>query len=60
VSLFNRWGDVVFETEDYNNKDRVFRGLNKNGDELPTDNYFYKIEFQGGRPTATGYISLKR
>lgn len=59
VTIFNRWGDVVFETTNYNNVDRVFSGLNKNGNELPSGTYYYKIKFNG-RETMTGYLSLKR
>jgi gliding motility-associated-like protein len=58
VSIFNRWGDLVFEITDYNNQDRVFTGLNKNGNELPTGTYYYKIEYSD--KIKTGYLSLKR
>jgi gliding motility-associated-like protein len=60
VTIFNRWGDVVFETKNYNNTDRVFNGTGKNGNELPSGTYYYKIEFSRGRKTQTGYLSLKR
>ena len=60
VSLFNRWGDAVFEVDNYDNVNRVFAGNNKSGNELPTGTYFYKIEFSSGRKTQTGYLSLKR
>lgn len=60
VTIFNRWGDMVFEIADYNNDDRVFTGLNQNGKELPSGTYFYKIEFMGGRTAKTGFLSLKR
>jgi gliding motility-associated-like protein len=60
VSLYNRWGDSVWETSDYNNTSAVFTGLNKNGNELSTGTYFYKIEFTGGRESITGYLSVKR
>jgi gliding motility-associated-like protein len=60
VTIFNRWGDVVFETSDYNNTDRVFKGLNKSGNELPSGAYYYRIKFQTGRKTVNGYLSLKR
>jgi gliding motility-associated-like protein len=60
VTIFNRWGDVVFEVDDYNNEDHVFTGLNKNGKDLPSGTYYYKIEFTGGRKAQTGYLSLKR
>jgi gliding motility-associated-like protein len=59
VSIYNRWGDLIFEIENYNNVDRVFKGLNQNGNELPSGTYFYKIEFEN-RSTVTGYLALKR
>ncbi len=60
VSIFNRWGDLVWEGVNYNNTSVVFTGANKNGNELPTGTYFYKIEFVSGRKTDSGYLSLKR
>jgi gliding motility-associated-like protein len=60
VTLYNRWGDVVWEASDYNNTSVVFIGLNNHGSELATGSYFYKIEFSSGRNTLTGYLSLKR
>lgn len=60
VTIYNRWGDVVFEITNYDNQSRVFTGLNKNGNELFSGTYFYKIEFSSGRATKTGYLSLKR
>ena len=60
VSLFNRWGDVIFETDNYDNVNHVFTGQGKNGSDVPTGTYFYKIEFASGKKTKTGYLSLKR
>ena len=60
VTIYNRWGDLVFETTNYNNDDRVFVGKNKNGNDLPSGTYFYKIEFSGQRPAISGFLSLKR
>jgi gliding motility-associated-like protein len=60
VTIFNRWGDVVFETDNYDNTSRVFRGLNKNGNELTSGTYFYRIDFSGHRKSRTGYLVLKR
>jgi gliding motility-associated-like protein/uncharacterized delta-60 repeat protein len=59
VTIYNRWGDAVFEVSDYNNSDKIFVGLNNNGNELPSGTYFYKIEFSG-KADKTGYLSLKR
>jgi gliding motility-associated-like protein len=60
VSIFNRWGSLVFDLSNYNNTDRVFTGINKNGNELPTGTYFYKIEYDGGKRSKNGYLALKR
>lgn len=60
VTIYNRWGDAVFEITNYDNQSRVFRGLNKNGNELPSGTYFYEIKFMSGQKTRTGYLSLKR
>ncbi|MDZ7649706.1 MAG: gliding motility-associated C-terminal domain-containing protein [Cytophagales bacterium] len=60
VTIYNRWGNNVFEVEDYNNDTNVFKGLNQNGGELPSGTYFYKIEYTNSQPTKTGYIVIKR
>lgn len=63
VTIFNRWGDVVFEKEKYDNDQRKFEGVNQNGHILPSGTYFYQIEFpdeSNKRQTLTGYLSLKQ
>jgi gliding motility-associated-like protein len=60
VSIYNRWGDVVFDIKDYNNTTRVFRGLSNKGEELTSGTYFYKIEFSGGKKMQTGYLTLRK
>lgn len=60
VSIYNRWGTEVFQVNNYDNVTNVFYGLSKNGKELPTGTYFYKIEFASGKEGKTGYISLRR
>jgi len=60
VRIYNRWGDLVFETTNYNNDDRAFRGKDNNGNELPSGTYFYRIEFKSDRKPATGFLNLKR
>jgi gliding motility-associated-like protein len=59
VTIFDRWGTIVFEVDDYNNTTNVFKGISNKGKELPTGTYFYKIDFKS-LPSKTGYISLKR
>lgn len=60
VMVYNRWGDKVFSTTNYDNTSKVFKGLTNNGSELPSGTYFYRIEFMSGRPSKTGYLVLKR
>jgi gliding motility-associated-like protein len=60
VLIFNRWGDIVFETENYDNVNQVFSGLNKSGNELPSGTYYYRIEFAGAKETKTGFIALRK
>lgn len=62
VSIFNRWGDKVFEIENYESEvpGKRFEGLSTSGSVLPTGTYFYKIELPPSQPTITGYLSLKQ
>jgi gliding motility-associated-like protein/uncharacterized delta-60 repeat protein len=59
VTIFNRWGDVVFKISDYDNVNRVFKGVSNDGRELPSATYFYKIEFPA-RKEVHGYLSMKK
>ncbi len=59
VSIYNRWGDLVWEGTNYNNNSVAFRGLNRNGNELPSGTYFYKIQF-ASRPLLSGFLALRR
>jgi len=60
VTIFNRWGDIVFDVTDYDNSQssKRFEGVGNNGKDLPSGTYYYKIETKG--KTFTGYLSLKR
>jgi len=51
VEVFNRWGVLVFEKDNYNNEGNAFRGksegrttINKN-EGLPTGTYFYVLSY---------------
>ncbi|HZY79370.1 MAG TPA: gliding motility-associated C-terminal domain-containing protein [Cyclobacteriaceae bacterium] len=60
VSIYNRWGDLVWEGNNYNNTSVVFKGKSKNDGDLPSGTYFYKIQFNGEGKPRTGAITLKR
>lgn len=61
VTIFNRWGDKVFEMAGYDDTvaGKRFEGVGLDGKELPSGNYFYKIELPDASPL-TGFLSLKR
>ncbi len=60
VSIFDRWGNVVFEVGDYDNTTRVFRGIGSNGNELPNGVYYYELVLVTSGEKRTGFISLRR
>ncbi len=62
VTIYNRWGDKVFEMEDYINTNpaKRFEGKQNDGTELPSGVYFYKIKFPSNSEEITGYLTLKK
>jgi len=56
LQVFNRWGQLVFETTNYIND---WNGIDKFGNELSNDTYFYIVILEGER-TVTGYVVIKR
>jgi gliding motility-associated-like protein len=58
VTIYNRWGDVVFDIDDYDNLSRVFVGQTNSGKDLPSGTYFYKVDF--ATDSKSGFITLKR
>lgn len=59
VTIHNRWGDLVYETTGYDNDENVFKGVSKNGNELPSGTYFYSIDLGGKAEKKTGYLVLR-
>lgn len=60
LTIINRWGTVVFEAVNYDNMTNPFKGVSTGGSELPSGTYYYVLEFSGGAPKQTGFISLRR
>lgn len=59
VKIFNRWGDLVWEQENYSNEeDKVWKGTNKNGKDLPDGTYFYIADVAGDK--YKGWVEITR
>ena len=52
LSIYNRWGTLVFEMESYDNS---FTGTL-----LPDGTYYYILDFFGKKPTISNYLSVDR
>jgi gliding motility-associated-like protein len=59
VQIYNRWGQLVYERDDYDN---TWNGVTTNGDELPDGPYYYIIEWGPitERQQVKGSISVLR
>ncbi|NHM07489.1 gliding motility-associated C-terminal domain-containing protein [Flavobacterium sp. CYK-4] len=69
VEIYNRWGILVYETKQYDNKDRVFTGTSEGrvtvakSSELPAGTYFYVVNYtdkEGNNHHLEGYVYLTR
>ncbi|MFS4481723.1 gliding motility-associated C-terminal domain-containing protein, partial [Hyunsoonleella sp. 2307UL5-6] len=67
VTIYNRWGDIVFTIKGYNNSTNVFRGeANKKtkmgAGTLPSGTYFFDIQINGNHnlKKTKGFVVLKR
>ncbi len=56
LTVFNRWGLVVYSTPAYLNN---WEGTDQDGNPLQPDTYYYSFEFPSGR-TKSGYIVIRR
>lgn len=63
IEIFNRWGQLVFETTNYDNSGNVWKGLTKNGQPLAEGVYFYVLSYTDpirGAQQQKGHINLLR
>ncbi|MCB0495214.1 MAG: BspA family leucine-rich repeat surface protein [Cyclobacteriaceae bacterium] len=65
VKIFNRWGDLIFVQEGYNNQDKVFDGKANTGGngELPSGTYYYTVTYKSvnnGSQIVKGFFELRR
>lgn len=67
VSIYNRWGDMVFQVQGYDNRANAFDGTanektKMGANELPSGTYFFNIEVTGEHnlKKLQGYLVIKR
>ncbi|MDW3192738.1 MAG: PKD domain-containing protein [Cytophagales bacterium] len=65
VKIYNRWGNVVFEIEGYNNRDRAWESNTNSGLVLgakfvPDGTYYYVIDLGDGSDPISGFIVINR
>ena len=58
VNIFNRWGNLVFSTQDYQNN---WSGVSNDGNLLPDGTYFIVVDLnKEGTDNVKNYIDLRR
>ncbi|MGQ7946327.1 Ig-like domain-containing protein [Flavobacterium sp. WC2509] len=69
VEIYNRWGVLIFEKENYNNNDKAFKGISEGrvtvdkSQELPVGTYFYILKYRNSNSDnieKSGYLYLNR
>ncbi len=65
VQIYNRWGNLLFEVQGYNNRDKAWGsdssvGLILGSKNVPDGTYFYLIDLGDGSPIRKGYITVHR
>jgi gliding motility-associated-like protein len=55
--ITNRWGNIVFEAEDYTND---WTGVNSKGNDLPEGVYYVIVEINDGETTLNNFVELRR
>lgn len=58
VTIFNRWGNEIWKTTDYNNTSNVWNGKTQSGAVLTSGTYFYVIELENGNGIKKGWVEL--
>ena len=60
VKIYNRWGNLIFESSKGQYETKPFNGT-FNGDQLPVSSYYYIIEYNDGTTeNATGTVTIVR
>ncbi len=57
LTIYNRWGNVVWEHDDYQNQ---WDGTNQNGVSLPEGTYYVLMKIESTGLTLTNFVELRR
>jgi gliding motility-associated-like protein len=57
VTIINRWGDIVFDEQNYDNVSIFWEGTTLDGSDAADGTYFFVIELEGS-PARSGWIQL--
>ncbi|MBI3510782.1 MAG: gliding motility-associated C-terminal domain-containing protein [Bacteroidetes bacterium] len=57
IEVFNRWGNKVWQADDYMN---TWEGTTSSGDKLPDGTYFVILNISDGQKVLNGYIDIRR
>lgn len=57
IEVFNRWGNLVYDSNDYMNQ---WRGTSNTGEILPDGTYFVILTLNEGEVTLHGYVDIRR
>lgn len=60
VQIYGRWGEKVWEGENYDNVNVIWTGLNRAGNELPEGTYIYFIELKNGPEVPSSWVQISR
>ncbi len=60
VSIYDRWGNKIFDQVGYDNSQVTFSGTADNGNEMPEGTYYYVIDKGNGDKRVTGFFLLRR
>jgi gliding motility-associated-like protein len=55
VRIYNRWGNLVFETINYRN---TWKGRTSGGEPLSDGTYYYEVIVQGAEKPYTGHVTI--
>lgn len=58
VTITNRWGALVWEGANYDNRNVFWDGRSGNGQNLPDGTYFFKVDTNGF--TKSGFVEISR